>query len=91
MSAERTNGHDRRMERALLELQRLIRGHFPTATFAVSRGEDPEGVYLTTTVAVEDMDTVVDVIIDRLLAMQIDESLPIYVIPVRPLAQEMIV
>ena len=40
-------------------------------------------------VDVEDTDEVVDVFIDRMLEMQIDEDLPVYVIPVRPLSRIM--
>jgi hypothetical protein len=77
--------NDPRITAALSELETMIRGHFPDATFAVSQGEDPEGVYLTPTVDVPDTEVVFDVVIDRLLQLQIEEELPIYVIPVQPL------
>lgn len=75
---------DERIRRALDELQALIRERYPTATFSVYRGEDPEGIYLRAVVDVEDADEVVDVFRDRLLDMQIEEGLPIYVIPLEP-------
>jgi hypothetical protein len=82
------NGHieemSPRMQQALEELQGVIRQHYPTATFAVSRGEDdPEAVHLTTTVDLDDPDEVLDVVIARLLELQVEEQLPVYVIPVR--------
>jgi hypothetical protein len=72
------------IDAALTELQEAIRAQYPTASFAVTRGEDPEGTYLYATVDVEDTDAVVDVFIDRLLHFQGEEGLPLYVIPVRP-------
>jgi len=63
----------------------MITQQYPSATFEVTYGDDPDGVYLTPTVDVEDTEEVFDVVVDRLLEMQIDEALPVYVIPVRPL------
>lgn len=69
---------------ALAELQALITARYPSAVFSVARGEDPDGVYLTATVDVEDTDEVVDTFIDRMVTMQIEEGLPVYVLPIRP-------
>ena len=74
-----------RMEEALDELQALIASRYPEATFSVSVGEDPDGIYLTATVDVEDMGEVVDVFLDRMVDFQIEEELPIFVVAVRPL------
>jgi len=41
-------------------------------------------VYLDATVDVVDTDEVMDVVVDRLLAMQVEEDLPVYVIALRP-------
>lgn len=76
-----------RLQAAVKELQRLICQVYPAATFQVVLGEDPAGTYILATVDVEDTDMVVDVYIDRLLELQIDEGLPVYVVPVRPLAR----
>jgi|SRR5689334_22852055 hypothetical protein len=75
-----------RIDAALRELQGLIRERYPDAIFAVSHGVDPEGVYLMTTVDVDDTDEVFEVVVARLLEIQIEDRLPIYVIPTRPLA-----
>jgi hypothetical protein len=83
MVAERHLDQDPRIEAALQELRALIHARYPTAAFLTFPGDDPAGMYLQAVVDVEDTDEVVDVIIDRLLAMQVDEGLPIYVIPVR--------
>jgi hypothetical protein len=74
-----------RMEDAVHELQSLIAARFPTASFVVEEGFDPEGIYLVTTVDIPDTDEVIAVVGDRLLALQVDEGLPIYVTPLRPL------
>jgi len=75
---------DQRMTTALQELRQTIESHYPTATFDVTEGLDPEGVYLWATVDIDDTDEVVDLIIDRVLDLQIENDLPVFVIPVRP-------
>ena len=76
---------DPRVQAALVELQGRIRARYPEARFAVFTGEDPDGVYLRATVDVEDTDEVMDVLIERLIALEVDEGLPLYVRAVRPL------
>jgi hypothetical protein len=44
--------------------------HYPHASFTLSQGDDPEGVYLRVLLNVADPDEVVDVYIDRLLQFQ---------------------
>ena len=85
MSAERIGNLDARTQRAIEELESAIQGRYPEATFEVTEGEDPEGIYLRATVDVEDVDEVMDVYRDRLLELQIDEGLELYVIPLEPL------
>lgn len=87
MTREASNRNDPRIERAVTELQAMIATRYPDASFAVWQGEDPVGTYLTATVDVPDTDDVTDLIIDRLIAMQVEEALPVYVIPVRPIAR----
>jgi hypothetical protein len=74
-----------RMEEAVSELRELIRARFPQASFVVEEGSDPEGIFLVTTVDIPDTDEVIDVIGDRLVELQVDEGLPIYVTPLRPI------
>jgi H2-forming N5,N10-methylenetetrahydromethanopterin dehydrogenase-like enzyme len=59
----------------------------PNTTFEVMHGDDPTGIYVLATVDVEDTEAVMDVYIDRLLELQIDAGLAVYVVPVRPLAR----
>jgi hypothetical protein len=74
-----------RMEDAVQELQRLIAERFPQADFVVEEGFDPKGTYLVTTVDIADTDEVIDVVGDRLVELQVDEGLAIYVTPLRPI------
>jgi hypothetical protein len=85
MSAERIETTDERVVQALEELKGLIQSRYPDAVFAVTHGEDPEGVYLKATVDLDDVDEVIDAFGDRLLELQIDDELDIYVIPLQPL------
>jgi hypothetical protein len=85
MTAERLSQTDSRLHRGLDELRGIIQQRYPDATFEVSRGsDDPEAIHLTATVDVEDTEEVVDLVIDRMMELQIEEGLPIFVIPVRP-------
>lgn len=84
MSAEPTIAVDDRMQDAINELRDMIRKSYASAAFAVSHGEDPEGIYLDATVDIEDVDEVLDVVRDRLFQLQVEEGLPIYVIPLEP-------
>jgi hypothetical protein len=90
MKAERIDPDARRIQAAVSELQALIQQHYPAATFQVTQGEDPVGTYVLATVDVDDTDDVVDVYMDRLLGLQIDDGLPVYVVPVRPLDRIMV-
>ncbi|MBI2861443.1 MAG: hypothetical protein HYX89_01340 [Chloroflexi bacterium] len=74
------NREDPRIPTALAELKGMISQRYPQATFEVGVGEDPEGVYLTATVDVEDTTEVFDVVVDRLVEMEVEEGLPVYVV-----------
>jgi len=50
----------------------------------VEEGFDPQGIYLVATVDVADTDEVIGVVGDRLVDRQVEEGLPIYVAPPRP-------
>src|SRR5262245_11109544 len=73
------------MEKAVNELKGAISERFPQASFVVEEGFDPMGIYLVTTVDIADTDEVIDAVGDRLLELQVDEGLPIYVTPLRPI------
>lgn len=75
-----------RIQQAVSELQDLVRERFPNAQFQLCRAEDdPRSLDLVTTVDVDDPDTVLDVVMDRLLDLQVNGRLPIHVVPLRPM------
>ncbi len=85
MSRERMPRLDKRTTAALGELQGIIHRRYSEVTFAVAHGEDPDGIYLKATVDLDDVDEVIDQeLLDRLFDMQVDQGLPVYVIPLQP-------
>ena len=76
-----------RLDAAIAELRGLIAARFPQATFAVFEGEDPAGVYLEATADLEDSEALLEPVLDRLVAMHVDEGLPVYVLTAQPLAR----
>ena len=85
MSQERPLTLTPAMEKGVNELKGRISARFPQASFVVEEGFDPKGVYLVTTVDIADTDEVIDIVGDRLVELQVDEGLPIYVTPLRPI------
>jgi hypothetical protein len=78
-----------RAQAALDELQAMIAARFPQATFNVHKGYEPAGIYLVATVDIVDLDEVVEVFIDRLVEIQVEDGIPVYVTPVRPLERNL--
>ncbi len=78
------DAEDPRIQAALAELQDVILRQFPDTMFTITHGDDPDGIYLKPKVDVDDLDPVADVVVRRLLDMQVEEGLPIYVIPIWP-------
>jgi hypothetical protein len=84
MTAERLPARDLRLQRAIKELRGLILRHYPEARFEVRRGiDDPEAVHLIAAVDTDDLDEVVDLVIERMMEIQIEDGLPVFVIPIR--------
>lgn len=84
-----TSLEDPRMQQAIAELTSLISRHYPDATFeAVEWAEDPEGVFLLTTVDLFDTDPVVDLVIDRVNHFIVDDHIALWVLPVRTAERE---
>ena len=73
--------NDPRIRAAVIELKALITASFPGTTFRVVRGEDPDGIHLLPIVDVDDLDEVAGVFMSRLVDMQVDEGLPVFVFP----------
>jgi hypothetical protein len=71
-----------RIEYAARELQATISARYPAATFRLVRAaDDPLAYHLLAAVDVDDPDDVGDLVLDRMLGMQIDEGIPLHVIP----------
>lgn len=86
MNTEHSRDVGPAMLRAVEELQGLVRARYANAAFEVEWGEDnPESVHLIAIVDANDPDNVLDLVIDRVLELQIDSGLPIHVIPVPPI------
>jgi hypothetical protein len=84
MSVQPLAADNPRIEAALDELRALVGQRYPDATFQVMRAEDdPEIIHLVAQVDVDDTEELVDLVIDRMIELQIDEGLPIFVIPQR--------
>jgi hypothetical protein len=82
--ATSADDHDPRARAALDELRELIAARYPTASFEVSRGpDDRRQILLRTVVDVDDPDEVLDLVGERLLQLQVEEQIPLHVIPVR--------
>ena len=76
------------MRTAVDELRNTVQSRYPNATFRVARAQDdPGSVHLVATVDIDDPDDVVDLVIDQVLEYQLEQGLPVHVIPVRPLTR----
>ena len=84
MNKEQPLRLDDRTQRAVDELQGVITQKYPTATFELARAaDDPESIHLTTIVDVDDPDEVSELVIDREVELQVEEGIPLHVIPIR--------
>lgn len=70
-----------RLEEAIAEMKERITRHFPATTFEMYQGEDPVGIYLIAIVDTDDMWEVADLFMSRLVDLQVEEGLPLFVIP----------
>lgn len=74
------------MDRAVTELKKMVKERYPDATFRVAPDpEDPGALDLIVTVDVEDIDEVIDLVIDRVVELQVEQDIPVHVLPVQPL------
>ena len=87
MAVMRPVADEQRLWAAARELADMIRERYPDATIEFAYGSDPPGLYVIPTVDVDDIDEVADAVIEREVAIQVDEELPVYVFPERPLAK----
>ena len=84
MNGEEEPVLDAKLSRAIEELKGLVCEHFPGTTFAVgSAPDEPESILLWATVDVDDPDEVSDLVLERMLEMQLDEHIPTYLVPIQ--------
>jgi hypothetical protein len=84
MTSDYIQGLDSNRQRAVRELSQLIVHSYPSATLYVEPStDDPQATYITAVVDIDDPDEVMDLAIDRLIALQVTEGIPVSVIPIR--------
>ena len=84
MNQRQLEGLDPRARRAIEELQGAIAERYPTANFEVARAHDePENIHLTAIVDIDHTDEVLDLVIDQVVELQVEERIPVHVIPIR--------
>ena len=73
-----------RTRQAIQEVKRAIVAQFPATTFELAHAaDDPHSIHLIAVADVEDPDEVGDLVIDRIVALQVEEGIPLHVIPLR--------
>lgn len=84
MNEEYVRGLEMLRQQAIAELIGMIKERYPTASFSIAPGEDdPRGTHILAVVDTDDPDDATELTIQRELALQIDEGVPVYVIPIR--------
>lgn len=78
MTETTMTSNDPRMRRAITEIKAMIADRYPSTTFSVDQGFDPDGIYITATVDVDNTDEIYDLVIHRLGQFQVEEGLPLY-------------
>jgi hypothetical protein len=84
MTREYEQSLDPQRRSAVKELKELVATRYPTTSFVIEPGiDDPETTHIVATVDLDDPDEVVDLVIDRMLELQLEEGIPVYVLPIR--------
>ncbi len=84
MTPEYLASLDAPRQRAVAELMGLVSAHYATASFTVEPSPEEPGItHITAIVDIDDPDEVTDLTIEHELALQLDQGLPVYVIPIR--------
>jgi hypothetical protein len=84
MTKEYEQGLDPQRRSAVEELKQLIAARYPTTPFVDEPGiDDPEATHIVATVDLDGLDEVVDLVIDRMLELQLDERILVYLLPIR--------
>ena len=84
MKEERLQRLNPKILGAIEELEGIVRDRYPDTTFEVARAADePESILIWATVDVDDPDEVADPVLDRMLELQIDDGIPVHLVPIR--------
>ena len=83
MTAEHRFPLSIRMEAAIAEMKQLISSRYPATAYSVYEWDDPEGIFLSAVVDTDDLEEVTNLFISRMVNMQVEEGLPLFVIPER--------
>ena len=77
-------GLDSRTHEAVSELKAVISSRYPDARFELTRAsDDPTNYNLVVTVENVDPDDVGDLVIERVVEMRVEESIPIHIMPIQ--------
>jgi hypothetical protein len=75
---------DERTRRAIAKLKVVIIAGYPASTCELTRAaDDARSLHLLPIADVDDPDRVGDLVIDQVVALQVDEGIPIHVSPLR--------
>jgi hypothetical protein len=74
---------DPKTKSAIDELSEMILESFPGTKMHAEIRDDPLGVYLISEVDLDDPDEVMDLVVDRVVELNVWEGVPIHVIPLR--------
>ena len=72
-----------RMEEVIDEMKERILSRFPSTTFEMYQGEDPVGIYLVAIVDTDDLEEVNQLFSSRIVDIQVDEGIALFVITER--------
>lgn len=72
--------NDPRVQAALAELRERILRHYPAATFDVFLGAEGDLIWLRAIVDVDDLDEVTDIVLQRVVHVQVEEGIPVGVL-----------
>ena len=75
---------DERTRRAIQELEGVIAAQYPKTTFEITCApDDPRSIHLLAVADIDDPYELGDLVVDRVVALQVDEGIPLHVIPLR--------
>jgi hypothetical protein len=84
MNKEQPIQLDEKTTQAVAELKGMITTNYPSATFAVAPGiDEPHSINVLATVDVDDPDEVLEKVLDRVVALSVEEGVPVHVVALR--------